>query len=207
MHSEIELTAKLTKTQYKKLQTYLERKYKKTLTQKRFMVRFFRDKVNVRESLDARYKWTSGINEFVIKKGALGSQQRQEIIVSLGERNQLDKFVNFFKLLGYKTGDAIYREIEKFQDENLEIALVVGFPYYFVEVEAIAGKAKNQALSDVKNFFSDVKLTPLNRNDYQTFQRLFDREVNLIFPLAEYPHALLAKPYWKSLVENTVFSK
>jgi hypothetical protein len=207
MNKEVELTAKVTEGEFNKLRAYLSKNYTKTLKQERFMVRFFKDKVNVRESLDVRYKWTAGVNELVIKKGALGSQQRDEIIVNLGEKNQLEKFVNIFKLLGYKTGDAIYREIEKYQDEILEIALVKGYPYYFVEVESIAKKSKSSSLEDVLSFFRKIDLEPLNRSDYQAFQRLFDREVNLIFPLEKFPNPLFENPTWKKIVEETVFSK
>jgi len=176
MNKEVELTARLSKKQYERLHRFLSKGYKKTPKQKRFMVRFFKEKVDVRESLDIRYKWTNGVHELVVKKGALGSQSRQEITINLGEQDQMEHFAKLFSLMGYKTANAIYREIEKFRDKNVEVSLVTGYPYYFVEVESINAGTKNEALNHVMDFFKKVGLKPLDRAAYQAFQRLFDRE-------------------------------
>lgn len=206
MNKEVELTAQLSKKQYNGLRRFLSKGYKKTPKQKRFMVRFFREKVDVRESLDIRYKWTNGVHELVIKKGALGSQSRQETIINLRQNNQLEHFVRLFSLLGYKTANAIYREIDRFQDKKVEVSLITGYPYYFVEVESINASSKKEALVHVLDFFKKVDLKPLDRAPYQAFQRLFDREVNFIFPLNEFPKPLLDSPRWNKILKSTILS-
>ncbi len=207
MKKEIELTAKLDKKEYDNLHKFLSQKYKKVAKSKRFMVRFFKEKVDVRDPLDFRYKWTNGINEVVIKKGALGSKSREETIITLGYKNQLEHFVKLFQMLGFKEIIAVYREIEKFKGKGLEISLITAYPYYFVEVEAIDGRNRRKALKHVLGFYEKVGFKPLDKASYQSFLRKLDREVNFIFPLRESPKPLLDSPYWKKILKATIFSK
>jgi adenylate cyclase class IV len=207
MKNEIELSVDLDKKQYQQLHRYLSSKYKKVASQKRFMVRFFVGKVDVREPLDIRYKWTDGHNQLVIKKGALGSQSREETTIDLGQENQLDHFVKMFQLIGFRNMIAVYREMEKFVTPRLEISLNTAAPYFFMEVESLDGRSKNQALSDINNFYNEIKLKPLNRASYQSFLRKLDREVNYIFPINHFPQALLKEPKWEEILKATILSK
>jgi adenylate cyclase class IV len=206
MNKEVELTAPLDKRQYEKLERYLSKKYARVATLKRFMVRFFKEKVDVRDPADFRYKWTNGVHEVVLKKGALGSKSRQETIINLGAGNQLDSFARFFSMLGFKKMIAVYREIEKFKDNNLEISLITADPYAFVEVEAVDGKSRKKALENVFNFYNEVGMKPLDRAGYQSYLRKLDREVNFAFPLNEFPKPLLTSPRWKKILKSTIFS-
>lgn len=207
MNKEVELTARLEKLEYNRLHKYLSKNFQKVSSLKRFMVRFFKERVGVREPLDFRYKWTNGINELVIKKGALGSRSREETVIKLGKENELPSFVKLFSMLGFKEMIAVYREIEKFQDEHLEISLITAAPYRFVEVEAINGKTRKEALEHISDFYKKVHLEPLNRRDYQSFLRMLDREVNLAFPISQFPTPLFDSPQWRKIVKTTVFSK
>lgn len=201
------MTAQLDKKQYDRLHRYLSKNYKSLPKQKRFMVRFFKKKVDVRESLDFRYKWTSGVNELVIKKGALGSRSREETTINLGKENQLDHFVKFFVMLGFKEVVAVYRETEKFKDADLEISLITAHPYAFVEVEAVDGKSRKKALERILSFYNMVGLKPLNKTNYQSYLRKLDQEVNLIFPLKEFPKPLLKSTRWKKILNSTILSE
>ena len=170
------------------------------------MVRFFKDKVDVRDPLDFRYKWTSGSNQIVLKKGALGSLSREETTIELGKENQLEHFVKLFSMLGFKQIIAVYREIEKFADGGLEVSLISAYPYYFVEVEAIDGNSRKKALETVTDFYKKVGLKHMNRSEYQSYLRKLDREVNFIFPLNKFPKPLLDSPRWKKIVNSTIFA-
>ncbi len=110
-------------------------------------------------------------------------------------------------MLGFKEMIAVYREIEKFRDKNLEISLVSAAPYYFLEVEAIDGKSRRKALETVLDFYKKIGLKPLDRSDYQSFLRLLDRKVNFVFPLEEFPKPLLDSPRWRKILESTILSK
>src|SRR5438105_546582 len=121
---EVEQTVKLTKEQYDQILKQLEKEFKEFEHVKRFMTRFHKDKVDVKESLDIRYKWTNGKNQLVVKKGALGSQSRQETTIELGENNQLEHFVRLFALLGYKIANVMYREIKRFKNSTVEASII-----------------------------------------------------------------------------------
>ena len=74
---EIELTARLNRDQYQKLKEFLDKNFKKTGFFKRFMVRFIKDKVDVRNS--KKLLWNAFANnqnwkfleEHQIKSGGL----------------------------------------------------------------------------------------------------------------------------------------
>ena len=206
MNKEVELTAQLNKSQYGNLHKYLSKNFKNAGTFKRFMVRFFKEKVDVREPLDIRYKWTNRINQIVLKKGALGSKSREETTIDLGKKNQLDHFVKLFSMLGFKKMIAVYREIEKFTDGSLEVSLITASPYFFVEVEAVDGNSRKRALENVMNFYKKIGLKPLSRAEYQSFLRKLDRQVNFAFSLDEFPKPLFDSPRWKKIANSTIFS-
>ncbi len=207
MHKEVELTAEIDKKQYETIHNYLSKNLKKTASERLFMIRFHKgDKLNQHDPLDIRYKWRNGNNKLVVKKGALGSQSRKEFNVSFAG-NELQNVVPLFMLLGYKTANAMYREIERFENKTIEAALAKAGPYYFIEVEALSVKIKKEALATVTAFFKKLNLKPLSKNDYHKFIRRLDREVNLNFPLEQFPHPLLQSPEWKAIVEKTVLGK
>lgn len=205
-HQEVEMTAVLSEKEFNHLKSTLAKRSKKTKSQKRFMMRFHKGKVNVRDPLDIRYKWTNGEHELVIKKGALGSQLREEMSIPFGKENKYDYFIRLFSLLGYQIGNVMYRETEKYETETVEIAFVIAYPYYCIEVEALHVKTKKDAVEKVMNFFKEHGIIPLSKSDYQSFLRLVDRNVNYQFPLGNYPQALVEKEYWKTILEKTVFS-
>ncbi len=207
MHKEVELTAELSPAQYKKVRTYLSKNLKRTALQKLFMVRFHKsEKIEPRNPLDVRYKWRNGDQKLVIKKGALGSQSRQELNIGL-QKNNFEGIVQLFGLLDYRTMNVMYREIERFENKNIEAAVAKAGPYYFIEVESLGATTQKNAIANVSDFFKKIHLKPMNKNDYQKFIRRLDREVNLNFPLAQFPAPLTSSSAWKSVLEKTVFKK
>jgi hypothetical protein len=208
MHLEVELTAEITGKQRDALRRYLARhRYRTMAKERRFMVRFHREKLNPRDPLDIRYKWINGNNQLTIKKGALGSQGRQELHVPLGKGNKLDEIVKLFMLLGYRTGNAMNRTIEHYRNDSFVISLTEALPYYFIEVETLHAASKRDAVVRIKKFFVAVKLRPLGRNSYLKAIRRLDREINLNFPLAEYPKPFMRSPEWKKVLESTVLKR
>ncbi|MBI4895070.1 MAG: hypothetical protein HY831_01120 [Candidatus Aenigmarchaeota archaeon] len=203
---EVELSAKISEDQFNFLNKKLSKDMEKTSSQKRFMIRFFKEKVDVRHPLDIRYKWTNGIHELVFKKGALGSQSREECIVNLGKQNQLEKFVNIFSAFGYDVGNAMYREREIFKNDSIEVMLVKVHPFFEMEVESINGVKKSDALKNIKNFFEEINIQPLNKADYQSFARLKDKQSNIIFKLKDFPKPLIENDKWRVIMNNTVLS-
>ena len=202
MNKEVELTARLTKKEYDRILAYAKRQLKHVANQKRVMVKFFKNKVDVRESLDTRYKITNKKHHFVFKKGALGSKGRKEYDLDFGEQSRLEAFVHLFGFLGYKTIDVMYREREIFGNDKLEITLVVSYPYYDIEVESLGTRTKKEALAHVMAFFEKMKIKPLNKSAYQAYRRLLDRDVNLIFPIKEFPKPLLKSPRWEKIYKE-----
>jgi hypothetical protein len=198
---EIEQTVLLTKEQYHELHIYLKKHFKQTESFQRFMMRFIKDKVNVRDPLDIRYKWTSGKHTLVIKKGALGSQSREEITIPL-DGNYLSHFVQHYTWLGYKNGLAIFRETERFRNDTVEVSLTKAEPFYFAEAESMGAKTKKQAFEALENFFKQTSLTPLSKADYQKHLRDTDRIVNLRFPLKDFPKSFLENKTWKERFEK-----
>src|ERR1700741_4608132 len=142
-NTEVEQTVKLTKDEYDLVLSKLEKQFKEFEHVKRFMTRFHKEKVDVKEALDIRYKWTNGKNQLVVKKGALGSQSRQETTIDLGPNNQLEHFVRLFGLMGYKVANVMYREIKRFRNSTVEASIIFtnkdknGQRLYFMEVEAL----------------------------------------------------------------------
>ncbi|GEM_PF-4151738 len=203
---EVELTAELTKEQLEFFKNKFSKELQIVSSQKRFMLRFFKDNVDVRESLDIRYKWTNGAHELVVKKGALGSQSREESIVKLENRNQLDKFVKLLMWLGYKTGDAMYREIDRFISGNIEASLIDAYPYYCMEVEYLGPENKQLAIKNIETFFNSIGLKSLKKLEYQKLMRLKDKNSNLIFSLDKFPNPLINSDRWKKILENTLLS-
>ena len=206
MHQEIEFTAELDKKQYSRLYRYLSKHFRKAASQKRLMVRLFKNKISVREPIDIRYKWTNWANELVVKKGAVGTRNKQEMIIPLGKRNYLGDFEHLFILQGYKTGVAMYREIEKFKNKNLEFSLVVAGPYYYLEAEASRALPEKRAKEEIIAFFKEVGLIPLEQPEYRDLIRRLDKNANLIFRLREFPKPFIRNPYWKKILSRTEFS-
>lgn len=108
--------------------------------------------------------------------------------------------------MGYNVGNAIYRELEKFKNDKIEVALGKALPYYFLEVEAINAKTRKQALADIQEFLDKMNLIALTKSEYQSFLRLTDKHANLIFDLKDFPEKLQKEPKWQKILSETVHS-
>ena len=206
MHKEIELTAEIDKRQFDALRKYFSKHLRHTASQKLFMVRFHKgSKLDQHNPLDVRYKWRNGIEKLVIKKGVLGSRSRKEFDIPLG-KGSIESVLQLFLSLSYKTANCMYREIERFENKNVEAALGKAGPYYFIEVEALSERTNKEALAAVKNFFKTLKLVPLTKTEYHRFIYRLDQEVNFNFPLAQFPKPLMRSREWKKILEKTIFS-
>lgn len=201
---EIELSARIDENQFNYLSQKLSKEMKKISNQKRFMIRFFKGKVDVRHPLDIRYKWTNGLHELVFKKGALGSQSREECIVNLGKQNQLEKFVRIFSAFGYDVANAMYREREIFRNDSIEVMLVKVHPFFEMEVESINESKKSDAIKNINKFFDEINIKPLSKTDYQSFARLKDKKSNIIFSMKDFPKPLMDSEKWRTIMKNTI---
>lgn len=205
---EVEVTAKLTKKEYSSLEKYLEKNFTKVSSQKRYMVKFHKkEKINLNDEVDIRYKWTNGIHQLVIKKGAMGSKSRQEITIDLANKNQVEHFGKLFSLLGYKLANNVYRELERYENKNLEVTLAkTPGGYLFAEIESLGAKTTQSALKNIHNFCQEVGITPFSKDEYHSYINILDKKVNYQLPIKDFPQALLRKKDWKKILEETVFS-
>lgn len=204
---EVEVTAKLNKKQYSSLEKYLSKNFKKVSFQKRYMVKFHRkEKINLNDRVDLRYKWTNGAHQIVVKQGAVGSKSRKEITIDLAG-NQIEHFSELFSLLGYKLANNMYREMERFVGEGVEVTLVKApGGYSFVEIEALSPDSTPRGVDQINEFCRKAKLKPMDKDQYQTFVTELDDKINLQVPIKDFPHSLLSKKDWKKILEETVFS-
>lgn len=211
MTIEVEQTVELTEDQYNEVLRRLGKEFKTFEHVKRFMTRFHKDKVDVKESLDIRYKWTNGKNQLVVKKGALGSQSRQETTIDLGPNNQLEHFVRLFALLGYKVANVMYREIKRFRNNTVEASIIFtnkdknGDRLYFMEVEALNASTKKQAMKHIADFLEEFSLKPMSKSEYQIYNRLTDRTVNNHFNMSDFPKMMDNNPHWQEVLRETLY--
>ena len=197
--TEIEMTARCTQEQWETLLGELRSSAVAMRTLDRFMVRVWKGEVVAEDPIDVRVKWTNGKEEVVIKTGGFGAQSRQELEIALPS-GQFHNAVEGFRMLGFTTGCAMHRVIERCTQGDVEISLVRGREWYYVEVEYVgASRDLAVAQTSIRGWFAAQNLEPFDTTAYLAFVKELSAHENRHFPLSTYPACLENDPRWAEL--------
>jgi hypothetical protein len=197
--TEIEMTARCTKEQWEILLNTLRSSEVVVHMLDRFMVRVWKGEVVAEDPIDVRVKWTNGKEEIVIKTGGFGAQSRQELEIALPS-GQFRNAVEGFRMLGFTTGCVMHRVIERCTQGDVEISLVRGREWYYVEVEYTgASDDFGVAQARIREWFAAHGLEPFETTAYLAFVKELSATENLHYPLSDYPAGLDKDPRWAQL--------
>ena len=133
--------------------------------------------------LDIRLRNTNKASEIILKTGAWGgSDSRREYSVKTND--SFDTLVQVYRLLGLNKGVLCVRNIDVYNYQGIEIALVEvpGHSYLFeAEIELTEEEGTENAQSKLREVLGDLNLVTYSDTEYFAYIEQLNKEANTIF--------------------------
>ena len=133
--------------------------------------------------VDIRLRNTNNVSEIIIKTGAWGgSDARREY--SVKSDASFDTLVQVFRLLGYDRGVLCIRNIDVYNYEGIELAVVEvpGHSYFFeAEIELSEEGGTEDAQEKLKDVLQSLGLSIYSDSEYFDYIETLNKEANTIF--------------------------
>ncbi|MEK6888961.1 MAG: CYTH domain-containing protein [Nanoarchaeota archaeon] len=169
MNIEVEIRAFISKEKYFELLDFFK-KSAKLLYGDNQETHYFKAPVDIRIQKNEFY------SKIWLKKGAMHSEQREEIEIKC-DKDDFDKLQNLFKSLNYETEIKWFRKRSAFEWKGITITLDYTKGYgYIIELEKLSNeKDKDSALNLLKEKLSELNIqqTPKEEFDkaYQNYKQ------------------------------------
>ena len=133
--------------------------------------------------VDIRLRNTNNVSEIIIKTGAWGgSDARREY--SVKSDASFDTLVQAYRLLGYDRGVLCVRNIDVYNYEGIELAVVEvpGHSYFFeAEIELSEEGGTEDAQEKLKEVLRSLGLSIYSDSEYFDYIETLNKEANTIF--------------------------
>lgn len=133
--------------------------------------------------VDIRLRNTNKVSEIIIKTGAWGgSDARREY--SVKSDASFDTLVQVYRLLGYDRGVLCVRNIDVYNYEGIELAVVEvpGHSYFFeAEIELSEEGGTEDAQEKLKEVLQSLGLSIYSDSEYFDYIETLNKEANTIF--------------------------
>lgn len=186
---EVEFRGPLSKEEYIRLKSFLNKKGSKRLSRKRLFIDYstcINGEDLRKRKIDIRARITNNIPEMIIKIGAWkGSDSRKEISVLL-QKGQFSNLVQAYAALGYSQGVLGIRNSLIYQYQDIEFALVEvpGHSYYFELEMLVSSKGEiKEARRKIKEMCQNLGLKLFSDLEFFNYIEKLNKEANKIFDI------------------------
>jgi adenylate cyclase class IV len=186
---EVEFRGKLTKKEFDRVKSYLERTNELKSEKRRLTFMYFRDNIpkNINdikdEKVDLRLRITNRQPELVLKYGLFNvGGAREELSIAL-DRQDVEKYIQLLALLGWNIGVIYATKIFIYKYQSAEIALVdiANFGYNF-EIEILTDNTHVEiAQNKIKNIIAKLNLKVMSEREFKEQCNKINRNKELQF--------------------------
>lgn len=178
---EVEIRGPLTKDEFNKLDTFLQKEGVFKQKKERILIDYSSGMEN--RTKDIRIRETNGVPEIVLKLGSWGGTESREEISIKTESGKFESLVKVFGELGYEKGVLCIRNSMVYDFKGIEFALVeVPNHSFFFEAEILATpETALDAENEIKKICEELNLKIFSKDDFFEYVNTLNREANVNF--------------------------